>query len=94
MITEECRDLILEEVSGQVQNDPVLQDSRPVKATPTLPTPVSSQTPRCSGRSTSAPDRYKYLGEVCKVILETMVEDPTSYQEAVTEVDFTYGREL
>ena len=75
-------------MSGQVQNGPVLQDSQPVEYTSTLPTPVSSQTPQCSGRSTRAPDRYKYLGEVFEVISKTMVEDPTSYKEAMTGVDF------
>ena len=63
MMTESCRDLILEEVSGQARSDPVLQDSQPVEHTSILPSPVSNLTPQCSGRSTRALDMYIYLGE-------------------------------
>ena len=49
--------------------------------------PVSSHTPRRSGRSIRALDMLVYLGEVFEVISETQIEDPTSYDEAVTEAD-------
>jgi hypothetical protein len=42
MMTERCRNLELEELSGEVQSDPVPQDSEPALETPSLPKPVSS----------------------------------------------------
>ena len=87
MMTERCRNLELEEMSGEVSSDPILHDNEPVLETPLVPTPIVSQKPRRSGRLTSAPDRYMYLGEVFEAISETVVEDPTSYQEAMTDDD-------
>jgi len=40
------------------------------------------------GDQPESPGRYTYLGKVFKAISETMVEDPTSYKEAMTVVDF------
>ena len=46
------------------------------------------------GDQPESPGRYGYLCEVFEVISKTMVEDPTSYKEAMTRVDFTYGKGL
>src|ERR1700734_3289477 len=43
--------------------------------------------PRRSGRSITAPERYMYLGEVFEAVSETRIDDPTRYEEAVTDVD-------
>ena len=85
--TEGCRDFKLEEISEDIPSEPVQQESQPITETPSLPTPVSSQTPQRSGRSTRASERYMYRGKVFEAILETMVEDPTRYDEAVADVD-------
>ena len=85
MITEKCRDLNFEEVSSDIQINPVPQDSQTEQETTVIPTPVSSQLPRRSGRLVRAPDRYMYLGEVFEA--ETLIEDPITYQEAVTDID-------
>ena len=87
MEAEGCRDFELEEISEDIPSDPVLRDSQPELETPTLPTPVSSQMPRRSGRSITAPERYMYLGEVFEAVSETKIEDPTRYEEAVTDID-------
>jgi len=74
-------------ISEDIPSDPVLRDSQPELETPTLPTPVSSQMPRRSGSSIKAPERYMYLGEVSEAVSEIKIEDPTRYEEAVTDVD-------
>ena len=74
-------------ISEDIPSDPVLRDSQPGLETPTLPTPVSSQMPRRSGSSIKAPEWYMYLGEVSEAVSETRIEDPTRYEEAVTDID-------
>ena len=56
METEGCRDFMLKEISENIPSDPVQQESQPVIETPSIPTPVSSQMPRRSGRSIRAPE--------------------------------------
>ena len=87
MKAEGCRDFELEEISEDIPSDPVLRDSQPELETPTLPTPVSRQMPQRSGSSIMAPERYMYLGDVFEAVSETRIEDPTRYEEAMTDVD-------
>ena len=52
--------------------------------------PSSASVPRRSGRIIREPDRFMFLGEAFEAVSENSKSDPTSYEKAMADTDFSH----
>ena len=78
----------LKEIEGEPSDPRVVENN--VRQENAISSPISAPVPRRSGRIVSQPNRYMFLGEAFQAVSIEPESDPTTYDEAMADVDSTY----